>query len=112
MARMMKPGLRVVRGKNWDQNGQVWDSSQTDKNGPGTVIREHPDSKNLWQVKWDRTGKIVYHQMGADNFRSGEKIYRLKIMNFCLTATQKNSSLGKKLFMAKSTYDMKIICEG
>ena len=33
-------------------------------------------------------------------------------MNFCTAATQKNSSLGKKLFMAKSTCDMKIICEG
>ena len=109
MARMIRPGLRVIRGKNWE-NGQVWDSSQTDKNGPGTVIRKHPEIRNWWQVKWDRTGKTVYHQMGAG--LTGEKIYRLKIMNFCTEATQKISSLGKKLFMAKSTCDMKIICKG
>ena len=98
MSKMMRPGLRVSRGKNWDEGG-------IDGNGPGTVIREHPDSKNWWQVKWDRTGKTVYHQMGADNFKSGEKIYRLKIINFSTAAPQKTLTLGKKLFMAKSTCD-------
>ena len=110
MARMMRPGLRVSRGKNWDEGG-------IDGNGPGTVIREHPKFKHWWQVKWDRTGKTDYHQMGTtitrlDTIRSSGKIYRLKIINFSTASPQKTITLGKKLFMAKSTCDMKIICEG
>ena len=104
MARRMRPGLRVIRGKNWIFGG-------IDGNGPGTVIREHPKFKHWWQVKWDRTGKTDYHQMGTTK-PSVEKIYRLKIINFPTTAPQKTITLGKKLFMAKSTCDMKIICEG
>ena len=75
MARRMRPGLRVIRGKNWI-------FGEIDGNGPGTVIREHPKFKHWWQVKWDRTGKTDYHQMGTTATRldttrpSGEKIYR------------------------------------
>ena len=49
MAKMMKPGLRVIRGKDWI-------SGETDGNGLGTVIREHPEIKHFWEVKWDNTG--------------------------------------------------------
>ena len=104
MARMMRPGVRVVRGKNWP-------FGKIDGNGPGTVIREHPESKHWWEVKWDSTGNTFFHQMGTTKV-SGEKIYRLKIINFSTAAPQKTLTLGKKLFMAKSTCDMKIICEG
>ena len=105
MARMMRPGLRVIRGKDWI-------CGEIDGNGPGTVIREHPKYKHWWQVKWDRTGKTEYHPMGTTAFEPNKKKYRLKIINFSMAAPQKTLTLGKKLFMAKTTCDMKIICEG
>ena len=104
MARMMKPGLRVIRGKDWI-------SGETDGNGLGTVIREHPEIKHFWEVKWDNTGNTHFYPMGATNI-SGEKIYRLKIIDFSTAAPQKTLTLGKKLFTAKSTCDIKIICQG
>ena len=90
MANLMKPGLRVVRGKDWNGGFQ-------DGNGPGTVISEHASVKGSWRVKWDMTGSMIYYDF--------EHKHNLKIIDF-------RSSLGKKLFVAKSTFDLKIICEG
>ena len=100
MSKMMKPGLRVVRGRDWD-------SANVDGNGPGTVLSEHPGVKNMWKVKWDNNYESIYY-MGKPE--RGPCIYRLKIIE--IPAPKKTPILGNKLFMAKNTFDLKIICEG
>ena len=46
MAKMMRRGIRVARGKDW-YRGDV------DKNGPGTVIGNKDLNPGWWQVRWD-----------------------------------------------------------
>ena len=106
MEKIMKPGVRVVRGKNWNQARDGND----DGNGPGTVLYEEV-AKNVWKVKWDNNHEDSYC-MGPTG-TPGEKLYRLKIINFLPPAAPKKTPvLGNKLFMAKNTFDLKIICEG
>ena len=104
MGKMMRPCLRVIRGKDWNQVDE-------DGNGPGTVLGQfHSDLKNLWRVKWDNNFESSYF-MGATS-TPGEKIYRLKIIDFLPPVPKKTPILGNKLFMAKNNFDLKIICEG
>ena len=65
MAKMMKPGFRVVRGKDWEYAAQ-------DGNGRGTVLQEY--FGDCWSVKWDNGNRYVY-RMGA------EGKYDLKVCN-------------------------------
>ena len=51
MEKMMKPGVRVVRGRDWGR----YQGSNEDGNGPGTVLSEDPNYINMWKVKWDNT---------------------------------------------------------
>ena len=50
MAKMMKPGVRVVRGKDWDMGNQVG-------NGPGTVLQRISGTAFWWEVLWDNNPK-------------------------------------------------------
>ena len=102
MSKMMKPGIRVVRGKDWTDRGDG------DGNGLGTVLGEDPQHKNYWKVKWDNNFENSY-LMGTSPY-TGDKSYLLKIIE--IPAPKKNPILGNKLFMAKDTFDLKIICEG
>jgi hypothetical protein len=104
MSKMMRPGLRVIRGRDWVQRDE-------DGNGPGTVLSETPERKNMWKVKWDNNYESVYC-MGFFSESQGKKIYRLKIIGIPPPAPKKNPILGTKLFMAKDTFDLKIICQG
>ena len=90
MARMMRPGLRVIRGTDWYDAGSSYEND--DGNGPGTVIGKlclpspphyynywsylaklfggapEPEKfkfKNVWKVKWDNTGKTGLLEMGG-----------------------------------------------
>ena len=101
MSKMMRPGLRVVRGQDWVHGHE-------DGNGLGTVLSVHPTNKNLWKVKWDNNYESSY-LMGFSESR-GKNLYRLKIIE--ILAPKKTPILGNKLFMAKNTFDLKIICEG
>ena len=104
MGKMMRPCLRVIRGKDWNQVDE-------DGNGPGTVLGQfHSDLKNLWRVKWDNNFESSYWMGPTQRKRGqrGEKVYQLKIIG----TFSKNPILGNKLFMAKNTFDLKIICEG
>ena len=102
MAKMMKAGLRVTRGPNWPGHDD-------DGNGPGTVVNQHPTEKNIWLVKWDRTGET--HGYWMDSSAYSHKIELLKIIQTPQPAPKKIFSIGKKLLMAPSTFDLKIICE-
>ena len=96
MSKMMKPVVRVVRGKDWTDRAGAQDG-----NGPGTVLSEHPKFKNYWKVKWDNNSESFFYSMGL-----------LKIIEIPQPALKENPILGNKLFMAKNTFDLKIICEG
>jgi len=106
MVKMMRPGLRVGRGRDWRYDGVE------DGNVPGTVLYEHSEKKNLWKVKWDNAveGSWNFYWMGRSE--TGENIYRLKIIEIPPPPPKKTPILGNKLFMAKNTFDLKIICEG
>ena len=97
MAKMMKPGVRVVRGKDWDL-----DYGTQDGNGPGTVIRAST-LPGWWRVQWDK-GQQHYYRMGY----SGK--YDLKIIDLVKSATQKTTI--SKLFLDKEFMDLKITCNG
>jgi hypothetical protein len=62
MARMMRPLLRVMRGKDWPQSGP---GSQRDGNSAGTVVGKCPDYSNSWLVRWDKTGETHSQLMGS-----------------------------------------------
>ena len=105
MAKMMKVGLRVTRGSDWP--GHEDDDWGPNGNGPGTVLNEHPTQKNVWLVKWDKTGI-------TNGYWMGQSTYSLKIIDIPdipQTAPKKTFSIGKKLLMAPSTFDLAIICE-
>ena len=105
MAKMMMPGVKVVRGKDWDHS-----RGDLDGNGPGTVIgNKHSGVKSCrdliegWlKVKWDNTGEHHNHRMGA------EGKYDLVIIDL----VKPIPSLASKLFDGKKFSDIKIICEG
>jgi len=106
MVKMMQTGLRVIRGRDWIHGDQ-------DGNGQGTVLG--PNVSNTWtactwKVKWDNNYESSYF-MGPTG-TPGEILYRLKIIDFLPPAPKKTPILGNKLFMAKNTFDLKIICEG
>ena len=104
MAKMMKPGVRVVRGKDWDL-----DYGTQDGNGSGTVLKAwdtlqgYTTLQGLWQVQWDN-GLQQYYRMGF----SGK--YDLKIVDHVKSATQKTTI--SKLFLDKEFMDLKITCNG
>ena len=54
---IVKVGLRVVRGKDWNIVDQ-------DGNGKGTVIEK--DSERWWKVQWDLNGLIYRYRVGYD----------------------------------------------
>ena len=106
MEKMMRPGLRVLRGKDWDQK-----RGDLDANGPGTVLGNKNVRPGWWTVKWDNIGVSVMpwdngvvhnHRMGA------EGKYELMIIDF----VKPIPSLGGKLLDGKKFSDVKIICDG
>ena len=101
MAKMMKPGVRVVRGKDWSPLHK-----DEDRNGPGTVIKELSSSKEWWEVKWDSGLPPKYpYRMGVDG------VYDLQILDGVKSAAQKNLVVSK-LFLDKEFMDLKIACNG
>ena len=102
MAKAMKPGLRVIRGRDWDDRHLSDDEVQdSDGNGPGTVMKK---VGKWWQVKWDSDpDKIHLYTMDV-----GGRL-DLKILDYVHLEDQK-ISLGSKLFEAKK-FDLRIICE-
>ena len=110
MAKLMKPGVRVVRGKDWDWYDQ-------DGNGPGTVIRMEASDpfKNWWKIEWDDKSKPQrIYKMGAGK-------YDLKIIGYerqptkdCLGSVEQQPTkecLGSVMLNTKKFMDFKIICE-
>jgi hypothetical protein len=67
MAKMMKPGVRVVRGKDWDMGNQVG-------NGPGTVLQRISGTAFWWEVLWDNNPKSLYNI--GKNYRIAEWVTR------------------------------------
>ena len=100
MAKSLKPGVRVRRGRDWNY-GNV------DGNGEGTVIFILPpsfDDPLLYSVKWDCTDDSNYcHRMDDGH-------YELQIVDFALPSIDK--PLTKKLFLDKTFTDFKIKCQG
>ena len=98
MAKRMKPGVRVVRGKDWIYANQ-------DGNGPGSVLKKHQVVAWTWtwEVQWDN-GQQGCYRMGVDGK------YDLKIVDLVKSATQKN--MVSKLFLDKEFMDLKINCNG
>ena len=99
MAQKMKPGDRVVRGKDWKD-------CDRDGNGPGTIMTIYSD--NSLSVRWDKSGKVHGYRMGC-----GGK-YDLKIIDFVSSNPQKSigKSLGSLIFAAEEFFDLKVICNG
>ena len=95
MSEKMKPGDRVVRGKDWM-------ASYRDQDGPGTILEVFYD-KSLY-VKWDKSGSKSGYRMGYQGK------YELEIIDFVKSTPQK--SLGSMIFAAEEFFDMKVICNG
>ena len=110
----MKPGLRVVRGRDWiinmndpDGNGfgltplfgdrrgfmpPQLKKKKTDGNGPGTFLRQNLTQSHLWEVKWDKTDERCWHFMGTNSM--GEKNIDLKSLTFLLLHLRKLSEVS------------------
>ena len=99
MAKMMRPGIRVLRGKDFNHR---YERGDIDGKGPGTVIGNKGLLLGWWTVKWDNTGEQHNHRMGA------EGKYDLIIIDL----VKPIPSLASKLFDGKKFSDIKIICEG
>ena len=98
MSEKMKPGDRVVRGKDWKAS-----YCDQDGNGPGTIMKIFSD-KSLF-VKWDKSGsKLLGYRMGCQGK------YDLEIIDFVKSTPQK--SLGSMIFAAEEFFDLKVICNG
>ena len=96
MAKIMRPGIRVARGKDW-YRGDV------DKNGPSTVIGNEGLKPGWWHVKWDLDIRLKQvHRMGAEGG------YDLVIIDI----VKPIPTLGSKLFIGKKFSDLKMICDG
>jgi len=105
MAKMMKPGVRVVQGKDWGSERSHPDTFAV--TGPGTVMSTYKSEtyKNWWKVKWDacNIGDEWYYRMGVDG------IYELKILDYMQEPTEK-IDIVSWMFSTKKFYDFKIIC--
>ena len=56
--KIVKVGLRVVRGKDWD-------SGDEDGNGKGTVIEKCSGCvEGVWKVQWDVNGLVGTYRVG------------------------------------------------
>lgn len=99
MAKLMKPGVRVVRGDDWqlaygDEDGK----------GLGTVIEKGYPS-GWWAVQWDNNGYTLSYRMGAENK------FDLKILNVEGPKIEKpEKTLGNLMFNNKKFADFKIKC--
>ena len=60
--------------------------------------------KNVWIVKWDKTEKTNACYMTPSN-------YELKIIDTSRPAPKKIFSIGKKLLMAKSTFELSYVSD-
>ena len=107
LAKIMTPGLRVVRGRDWQECMSTLAcefpnrSVDEDGNGEGTIINlAYGNVKKSCYVKWDHDGSEFYYPQGHEGF-------------FCLKgATKPLKKLPEMLFKAKEFVDAKIICEG
>ena len=88
MAKMMKPGVRVVRGKDWHLATQ-------DGNGPGTVMKASKIACR-WQVKWD-SGLTHFYSMGDE----GKFELKMLCISFAMNVLNLNirENLNSKLDM-------------
>ena len=75
----------------------------------GAPEPEYLHYKNVWKVKWDKTGKTYSYVMGGSRLENGTIKYRLKMIDF---GSAPKKPLGNKLSMSKNTFDLKIICQG
>ena len=98
MAKSMKPGVRVKRGRDWK-----W--GNLDGNREGTVIGPYTlQGRVLYQVRWDLNDSPIY------GYRMDDGEYDLEIVDFAMPSIDK--PLTKKLFLDKKFTDFKIKCEG
>ena len=101
LAKIMTPGLRVVRGKDWNHPGGP--RGNEDGNGEGTIVSVGRDSCS---VKWDHDGSQYGYNQGSNG------IFRLKLAKQKPIESKKLKKLGGKLFKSKDFVDAKIICQG
>ena len=96
MAKSLKPGVRVKRGRDWI-------FGDIDGNGEGTFIGNFMHRGVLWKrVKWDCKD--------AENmYRMDDEKCDLQIVDFALPS---DKHLTKKLFLDKTFTDFKIKCQG
>ena len=101
MAQKMKPGDRVVPGKDW-----MASYGDQDGHGPGTITNIYFD--NSLRVRWDKSGTEFGYRMGC----RGK--YDLKIIDFVSSNPQKSigKSLGSLIFATEEFFDLKFICNG
>ena len=97
MKKLMKPGVRVVRGRDWQWGDQ-------DGYGPGTVMSKSTFD-HWFKVKWDNRDEFYesYYRMGA------EGKYDLKIIDYMQQPTEKSlgveKSLGSMILNARKFFD-------
>ena len=103
LAKIMRPGLRVVRGKDWQGLWRIGRSVLEDGNGVGTITKI---DRNLCYVKWDHDGSEFYYCQGPDG------IFRLKLAEEKALESKKLKNLPERLFKKKDFLDAKIICQG
>ena len=84
LAKIMRPGLRVVRGKDWQEFCQTFNANHSvdeDGNGEGTITQMY---KFGCYVKWDRTGSEKSYYQGYSGY-------------FCLRLAVQKTLEGMKL---------------
>ena len=99
MAKSMKPGVRVKRGRDWK-----WGNLDGNREGTFTGTYKHR-GRVFFEVIWDVQNSQIY---GGYRMDDGE--YDLEIVDFAMPSIDK--PLTKKLFLDKKFTDFKIKCEG
>ena len=102
MAKSLKPGVRVKRGRDWNY-GDI------DGNGEGTFTGTYDVTCTYrllkkYEVKWDCTDFPIA------GYRMDDGKYDLQIVDFALPPTDK--PITQKLFLDKKFTDFKIKCQG
>ena len=110
LAKIMRPGLRVIRGKDWQRlSTYPTRSVNEDGNGEGTITKISPIG-TVCHVKWDHDGSELLYNQGAT--QSSGDLFFLKLAEQKPLESKKWKKMPEKLFKAKELVDAKIICEG
>ena len=98
MAKLMKPGVKVVRGDDFNYGDE-------DGKGSGTVIEKDSLLPGWCTVRWDNNGNTFSYRMGFQNK------FELKILNDEEPKIEKpGKTLGSLMFNNKKFVDFKIKC--